>query len=332
MPRARTPETDEQDAVYEKALRRLSKASVEKHWEPYADIPWDDPDSAIDPEDPRWILPKVDPLGSHPWYLAQPEDVQARIGLWRQANVCKVGMQFENVLKRGLLTYAYRLPNDSPEFRYVYHEMIEEGHHGMMFQEFVNRSGTPVEGMPWPVRLLGELTQPFSVFAPTLFFFFVLAGEEPIDHVQRRMLRDGSARHPILTRIMTIHVAEEARHISFAHRFLRRRVPRMPAPQRFVLSLAVPPTMKLGALFILTPPAAMGRRFQIPDEVLKHTYWAAEDSQRLISRAVSNVRELCSDIGLINPVSKQVWRALRIWEDSPAMAELPPLEGEKSPT
>lgn len=309
-------ERREQDAAYEKTLRRLSKASVNKHWEPYADIPWDDAECAIDPEDPRWILPKMDPLGAHPWYLAQPEAVRARIGLWRQANVCKVGMQFENLLKRGLMTYAYRLPNASAEFRYIYHEMIEEGHHGMMFQEFVNRSGTPVEGMPRVVRLVGELTQPFSVLAPSLFFFWVLAGEEPIDHVQRRMLRDGSARHPLLTRIMSIHVAEEARHISFAHQFLRRRVPRMAAPQRFALSLAVPPSMKLGAWFILTPPAAMGRRFQIPDEVLRQTYWGADDSQRLIARAVSNVRDLCADIGLINPVSKQIWRALHIWDDT----------------
>ncbi|KAB2346807.1 AurF N-oxygenase family protein [Actinomadura rudentiformis] len=321
MPRAQVIDIDEartrdaEDVLYEKTLRRLSKASVEKHWEPYTDIPWDDLDFEIDPDDPRWVLPKMDPLGAHPWYRAQPEHVQARIGLWRQAQVCKVGMQFENVLKRGLLTYAFRLPNDSAEFRYVYHETIEEGHHGMMFQEFVNRSEAPVEGMPLAVRVLAEIVPPLSLVAPSLFFFWVLAGEEPIDYVQRRMLRDGSARHPLLNKIISIHVAEEARHISFARQFLKHRVPRMPAPQKFVLSLVVPPSMKLGVLLILTPPVAMARRFQIPDQVMKETYWATEPSQDLISRAVSNVRGLCSEIGLINPVSKQVWRLLNIWED-----------------
>ncbi|MBO2454996.1 diiron oxygenase [Actinomadura barringtoniae] len=306
---------DDEDVAYQKTLRRLSKASVDKHWEPYADIPWDEPGYEVTPEDRRWVLPELDPLGRHPWYKAQSEDVQALIGLWRQAQVAKVGMQFENVLKRGLLTYAFRLPNDSAEFRYVYHETIEEGHHGMMFQEFVNRTGTPVDGMPRVVRLLGEVVPPLSVIAPSLFFFFVLAGEEPIDYVQRRMLRDGSARHPLLNKIISIHVAEEARHISFARQFLRHRVPRMGAPQRFALSLVVPPTMKLGVLLILTPPAAMSRRFEIPQDVQKQTYWGAKASQDLISKAVSNVRDLCGDIGLINPVSKQIWRLLNIWEE-----------------
>ncbi|MFG2006019.1 diiron oxygenase [Spirillospora sp. NPDC048911] len=321
MPRAQVIDIDEarrrdaEDALYEKTLRRLSKASVEKHWEPYTDIPWDDPDFEIAPEDPRWVLPEMDPLGAHPWYRAQPERVQARIGLWRQAQVCKVGMQFENVLKRGLLTYAFRLPNDSAEFRYVYHETIEEGHHGMMFQEFVNRSGSPVEGMPLAVRVLAEIVPPMSLIAPSLFFFWVLAGEEPIDYVQRRMLRDGSARHPLLNKIISIHVAEEARHISFARQFLKHRVPHMAAPQRFMLSLVVPPSMKLGVLLILTPPVAMGRQFQIPEQVMKETYWATDHSKDLISRAVSNVRGLCSEIGLINPASKRIWRLLNIWED-----------------
>ncbi|GAA2640015.1 diiron oxygenase [Actinomadura fulvescens] len=321
MPRAQVIDIDEartrdaEDVLYEKTLRRLSKASVEKHWEPYTDIPWDDPDFEIDPDDPRWILPELDPLGAHPWYRAQPEHVRARIGLWRQAQVCKVGMQFENVLKRGLLTYAFRLPNDSAEFRYVYHETIEEGHHGMMFQEFVNRSESPVEGMPLAVRVMAEIVPPLSLVAPSLFFFWVLAGEEPIDYVQRRMLRDGSARHPLLNKIISIHVAEEARHISFARQFLKHRVPRLAAPQRFVLSLVVPPSMKLGVLLILTPPLAMERHFHIPEQVMKETYWATDRSQDLISKAVSNVRGLCSEIGLINPVSKQVWRLLNIWED-----------------
>src|SRR3989454_8600620 len=34
----------------------------------------------------------------------------------------------------------------SPEFRYVYHEVIEEAQHSLMFQEFVNRSGFDIPG------------------------------------------------------------------------------------------------------------------------------------------------------------------------------------------
>src|SRR5262249_47979467 len=47
------------------------------------------------------------------------------------------GWQFESVLKRGLLEFALRLPDDAPEFRYCYHEVIEEAQHSLFFREFV---------------------------------------------------------------------------------------------------------------------------------------------------------------------------------------------------
>ena len=41
----------------------------------------------------------------------------------------KAGLQFESILKRGLLEYAFLLPDHSPEFRYAYHEVIERSDH-----------------------------------------------------------------------------------------------------------------------------------------------------------------------------------------------------------
>src|ERR1051325_2898184 len=69
------------DAEYEKLVKRLSKASVEKHWRPYIDIPWDDPDYAIRLDDERWALPPIDSLGSHPWFQDQPLETRVGIGL-----------------------------------------------------------------------------------------------------------------------------------------------------------------------------------------------------------------------------------------------------------
>ena len=66
--------------------------------------------------------------------------MRARIGLHMIATFMKIGLQFESVLKRGLLEFALELPNGSPEFRYAYHEVIEEAQHSLMFQEFVNRT------------------------------------------------------------------------------------------------------------------------------------------------------------------------------------------------
>ena len=56
--------------------------------------------------DERWILPGTDPLGKHPWYQAQSVERKIEIGKWRQANIVKVGLQFESMLIRGLMNYV----------------------------------------------------------------------------------------------------------------------------------------------------------------------------------------------------------------------------------
>ncbi|RYJ00865.1 MAG: diiron oxygenase, partial [Actinomycetales bacterium] len=62
---------------YADVLRMLSQASVDRHFDAFVDVPWDDPDFAVDPDDPRWVLPpNSDPLGAHPWYQALPLDRQ----------------------------------------------------------------------------------------------------------------------------------------------------------------------------------------------------------------------------------------------------------------
>ncbi|WP_433240895.1 AurF N-oxygenase family protein [Streptosporangium sp. CA-135522] len=299
--------------AYEAVIERLSKASVDKHWEPYVDIPWDDEDFLVRQDDPRWELPEIDKLGRHAWYRAQTPEVRARIGLWRVATAMKIGLQFENLLKRGLLNYAYRLPNGSPEFRYVYHETIEEGHHGMMFQEFVNRTKLPVRGMPGPLSLLAQVAPWIPLISTELFFVFVLGGEDPIDHVQRKTLKNGQIRHPLEETIMRIHIAEEARHISFARHYLRRRVPRMPRYRRFALGIISPIILGIMARIMLSPPGSMIKHFRIPEHVVKEVYTDNPDAAGEIRDSVGKTRELCAELGMTNPVQRRVWKAMGIW-------------------
>jgi hypothetical protein len=301
--------------AYEAVIERLSKASVDKHWEPYVDIPWDDPDFLVRQDDPRWELPGVDRLGGCAWYREQPPEVRARIGLWRVATAMKIGLQFENLLKRGLLNYAYRLPNGSPEFRYVYHETIEEGHHGMMFQEFVNRTKLPIRGMPGPLSLLSQITPWIPLISTELFFVFVLGGEDPIDHVQRKALREGQIKHPLEETIMRIHIAEEARHISFARHYLRRRVPRLPRLHRFLLGLVSPVVLGIMARIMLSPPGSMIRAFRIPDDVVREVYTDNPHMAQEIRDSVSKTRELCAELGMMNRVQRRVWKAMGIYDE-----------------
>ncbi len=213
------------DHEYVESLATLSEGSVRRKFNPYTDIDWNAPEFAVTKNDPRWVLPSTDPLGRHPWYQAQPLEKQIAIGMWRQANVAKVGLHFESILIRGLMQYTFWVPNGSPEYRYCLHESVEECNHTMMFQEMVNRIGVDVPGMPRLLRWVSPLIPLVAGPLPIVFFFGVLAGEEPIDHAQKSVLREGKLLHPIMERVMAIHVAEEARHISFAHEYLRADAP-----------------------------------------------------------------------------------------------------------
>ena len=302
----------ETDAAYAQKLRTLSEGSVHQHFDPWTDIAWNDPSYAITSDDPRWVLPETDALGRHPWYQAQPLDKQIAIGIWRQANVCKVGLQFENILIRGLMEHVISLPNGSAEYRYCTHEATEETHHTQMFQEFVNRTGVDVPGGPAYFRRLAPFLPLAARYLPSVFFIGVLAGEEPIDHVQKAILRSGDQMHPLLQRIMQIHVAEEARHISFAHEYLKRRVPQQGRVHRAVLSVVLPVVMRVLGDVIMVPDKEMTRDVGVPRKVLDEVFWDSPQGRRMLRDMFADVRALAQDMGLMNPISRKVWRGLGI--------------------
>jgi len=300
---------------YRELVQRLSSQSVERHFDAYADVDWEAPELAIDPCDPRWELVDVDPLARSDWYRAQAPSVRARLGLHRVAVTMRTGWEFENLLQRGLLARVFWLPNGRPEFRYAHHEVVEESQHTLMFQEFVNRvadrTGLSVHGMPRGLKALAELVVlPLARVDPALFFFFVLGGEDPIDHVQRRRLRAGIA-HPLLERIIRIHVTEEARHLSFARHTLERMVPALPRWRRALLSITVPLVLGAMARLMLGTPRSFARQHHIPRSVVREANRSPAQREAL-ARSVHQVRRLCVSTGLMNPLAGVVWRAAGI--------------------
>jgi len=296
-------------------VERLSHQSVVKHFDAYADVPWDDPAYQIDPADPRWELESEHGLGATEWYRNQPPDVRARIGLHSIAANMKAGLQFESILKRGLLEYAFLLPDHSPEFRYAYHEVIEEAQHSLMFQEFVNRTGLDVPGLTWDLKFGARRVIGIARRFPALFFVFVLGGEDPIDHVQRTELRSKTELHPLLERIMRIHVTEEARHLSFARQYLRANVPKLGRRRRHAIAIQAPLILAQMASVMMRPPRTLVREYGIPKEVLTEAYGPASPARDATRESLRKVRNLLIELGLVTPTTTRLWKAFGIWEE-----------------
>lgn len=304
------------DEAWTELLGRLGRLSVTRHFDAYGDIDWDSEELRLDPEDRRWDLsghgPSLEPIGATEWYKSQPEKVRARLGCELAASKMKLGLDFESILKRGLLEFATKLPNGSPEFRYVYHEVIEEAQHSLMFQEFVHRSGFDAQGLRPVEQFGGRRIVTLGRRFPELFFMFVLGGEDPIDHYQRKVLREVADLPPLMERIMRIHVTEEARHLSFARHYLRRQVPRLNWLERIMLAIETPFILGGMAQGMLQPSRQLQRRYQIPRSVIRQAYLRNPAHRAITAESIAKVRELCDELGLRRRPFGWLWRAFRL--------------------
>src|SRR4051794_10243354 len=70
-------------------IGRLNRLSVDKHFDAYVDVAWDDDDLALRADDPRLRLSPVDPLASSAWVLAQPPETQSRSEERRVGKECR---------------------------------------------------------------------------------------------------------------------------------------------------------------------------------------------------------------------------------------------------
>ena len=290
-------------------VRRLSEKSVEKNHDAFVDVAWDDPAMRIDPADPRWELLVDSALGGSEWYRALPQPERARLGLWLIASKMKIGVQFENLLSRGLLIFALAQPDRSPEFRYAYHEMIEESQHSLMFQEFVDRAGVETSALQgWRARIADHVVGLADRF-PELFFIFVLGGEDPIDYFQREALKGEWAQHPLVRRITQIHITEEARHLCFARAFLRERVPSLTPRRRLALRVLVPVIMHFMAKAMLEPGPSIVAEFGIPEDVLDVAFRKNRAHHAHVINSLSKVRALCEELEIYD---RRLWRGLGV--------------------
>ncbi|MGH8978800.1 MAG: diiron oxygenase [Acidimicrobiia bacterium] len=149
-----------------------------------------------------------------------------------------------------------------------------------------------------------------------MFFVFVLGGEDPIDHVQRKALRSGRQLHPLLERTMRIHVTEEARHLSFARAYLRTTVPQLRRTRRKALALAASGILATMAQVMMQSPRHLVERYGTADDVIARTYGRGTDAHRDTVESLRKVRDLLVELELVPAHARRLWRRLGIWDES----------------
>ncbi len=296
------------ETAYQKLLERLCAAAVKRRYEAYRDIAWDDPEMQVDPDDPRWELSDRHPLGATDWYQSQPAGTRSRIGLNMSAGFCYTGRIFEGILSRGLLRFAATQPHNSLEYRLAYHEVIEEAHHSLMFQEYVNRSGMPIPLMDDEFIQNSSGVAEYGTTFPEMLFIYALGGEDPIDYAQREEYRVRATKHPLIQRISQIHITEEARHIAFARSYLRLNVPKLSDERHTEMSLAVPSVLGVLSKLMLEPPEHVIATYDIPPDVIDEAFTNNPAHRDIVVASLAKVRALCEELGLMTDQATELWR------------------------
>lgn len=298
---------------YVDRVEALSRATVRLRFDPYVDIDWDAPENALDHNDPRWQLdPETDPLAATKWYAEQPLQRRIDMGRWITANTLKSTIQFEMMLIRGVVHYAGTLPNGSPVFRYLLHELIDEANHIQMFQEFINRTGEHVPGMRRFSRIMGPIFGFIGGYASILHFIGVLCGEQPLHYQQTLQHRGAANLPPLLNKITYIHLAEEARHITFADDYLADRMRGIGRCRQAFYAVIFPCYARWLIGESIGPPRAFARQFGVPRPVYKAAYWRSAPSRRMMAEAAGDVRRIAESLGLRTAWSRWIWRLARV--------------------
>lgn len=304
--------TAEQDSYLDR-VEALSEATTRLSFEPYRDIDWDAPENALDRNDPRWQLdPETDPLAATGWYREQPLQKRIDMGRWLTANTLKATIQFEQMLIRGVVHYAGALPNGSPVFRYLMHELVDEANHIMMFQEFINRTGENVPGMRRGSRFIGPILGFIGGYASIFHFIGVLCGEQPLHYQQTLQHRGAANTPPLLNKVTYIHLAEEARHITFADDYLAERMKNSSRFRKFTYAVAFPFYLRWLIGESMGPPRNFARQFGVPRRVFKTAYWRSPESRRMMAEGAADVRRIADDLGLRPSWARWLWRAFGV--------------------
>lgn len=294
---------------YDALLLRLSELSVRKYSDPYTDIAWDAPDNAIHGSDPRFGIDPAHALAHSTWYAQLDAATRARFGLEWSTQILKYGIHFEAVLDRGLLEFCDALPNRSRQYRYAMHEVIEEGRHSLMFQEFIDRSGCDPKPLSWLQLRIDDRVAHWGHTFPELFFFAVLAGELFIDDFNRNVLRRPVEDvHPLVRKMMQIHVTEEARHVCFAESYLREHLPKTSTYDRMRMAWAVPVIFSDAARMMLVPDARIAEQFGIDKPTLDAAFKKNPEHRAHLARVTQSVRDLMEPFGMLRAHHKAWWR------------------------
>lgn len=238
-------------------VRQLSERSA-RYRDPVTQVDWAALDTASD-----WLPEEATSLYGIAEYPLLAADVRRRLSQYEFINVMCCGLWLESVFMQRLAR-ELRPAMPPSQYQFVLHQLREEAGHSLMFLEAIARSGLPFPPGAWRApRAVSALAR----FAPAdgdVFRLAMMIGEHVPD-TYNRWLRRQPGLHPVVGRICTVHVVDEARHIAYARSsFAGGRPARSAARARALAGAARLLLGQLARVFYF-PPARFYELAGLPD-------------------------------------------------------------------
>jgi hypothetical protein len=199
---------------------------------PYRDpldrVPW----ASVDLEG-YWLPEQALSLYGIPGFESLPQERRWALSHYEFIHLLHAGLWSEALFMERLV----RSLRDQDQSHLVYHlhELREEAGHSLMFLELLRRCPLPLPESPFPdLRVLAWLGRRLPFDSPA-FWMGVLIGEELPDRMNRMVRRHKESVSPVVHAMMTLHVIDEARHITHARDVLAGLIKDARAWRRAVL-------------------------------------------------------------------------------------------------
>jgi len=190
-------------------LKQLSENSL-PYRDPLAHIDWE----TLDGES-YWLPETAITLYGLPEFQMLSPDVRRRLSQYEFLNVMHCGLWLESVFLQRLARRLHpALPR--PEYEFLLHELREETGHSLMFLKAIETSRLPLPEGTWRAPRLAAALARWAPAGGDLFWLAMAIGEDVPDRFNRWLRQHGDALHPAVRQICTLHVVDEARHITFA--------------------------------------------------------------------------------------------------------------------
>ena len=229
-------------------LRQLSENST-PYRDPLAGINWS---QLAAPG--GWLPEAALSLHGLPEFDALAPAQRQRLSRYEFANVLHCGLWLEGVF---LQRMSRRLAPGMPraEHEYLLHELREEAGHSLMFLRAIEAGGLAIPEGSWrPPRVAHALARS-APSGGVLFWLAMLIGEDVPDKFNRYLRSHAEEVNPAVRQICTLHVIDEARHISLAGHTLKSTLAASGSARRALVSAAARLLLAQLARAFYYPPA-----------------------------------------------------------------------------